>query len=105
MVILMVALTVTPQDAGSTLQVRAGDTVGVLLPENPDSGHIWSWWVPDGVRVLSAELDLTAQPGRQLQRRVLLGVRQVGKYTVVMQCRLPWESAPEQTITFVLDAA
>lgn len=105
MVIRMVTLTVTPQDAGSTLQVRAGDTVRVLLPESQDTGHIWSWWVPDGVRVLSAELDLTAEPGQQVQRRVLIGVRQAGRYTVIMQCRLPWEAEAEQTLTFVLDAA
>jgi predicted secreted protein len=100
----MVALTVTPQDAGSTVQVRAGDTVGVLLPENPDSGHIWSWWVPDGVRVLSAELDPT-EPGEPLQRRVLLGVGQAGRHTVVLQCRLPWVTEPEQTLSYLLDAS
>lgn len=98
----MTTVTLTPGDTERPIPLQPGDSVQMLLPEDPAEGQVWTWRTGDGVHVLSADLVPTVDGGTE--RRVVLRVAEPGRHTVLLECRLPLELRPAQVLTLVLQA-
>jgi inhibitor of cysteine peptidase len=80
---------------GSVVDARIGDSIVVILDENPTTGYRWEV-VRGGGEVLSAPADEfnvaeTAGTGAAGQRRLAFEVRASGESTISATLRRSWE--------------
>ncbi len=102
----MAVVRLSTADAGGPVEVHVGDTVSLLLPENPGTGYLWRWRMPQGLRVVADERVGTSAgaPGRQTQRRLAVEVRAAGRHEFVAELARPWETDVRSRLDFVLTA-
>jgi len=41
-----------PEDSGSEINILVGDTIVITLPENPTTGFMWNFSIPEGLLLL-----------------------------------------------------
>ncbi|MFC4002687.1 protease inhibitor I42 family protein [Prauserella oleivorans] len=113
----MALVRLAQSDAGTTAELRVGDTVELRLPEVRTSGYQWSLRLPRGVRLVGDEyvlggVDQPARgpegewpPGKGGVRRLALDVLSAGRHLIEAELARPWESRPRRSVTFVLSAS
>ncbi|MQA11460.1 MAG: hypothetical protein GEU98_23490 [Pseudonocardiaceae bacterium] len=114
----MALVRLAQSDAGSTTELRVGDTVELRLPEIRTSGYQWSLRLPEGIRLVvdgyvrgggdhpeGTESDEGSAPGGGGVRRLALDVIAAGRHLIEAELARPWETAPRRSVTFVLSAA
>jgi inhibitor of cysteine peptidase len=101
------AVTLTPQQAGQTIQLRGSQELFVRLPSNPSTGYRWTFVVapgdvlkPAGSPALEGG-NLAGAPGIEVWRFRPIGT---GHQTLRFEYRRPWEpdGAPAQQLWYTV---
>ncbi|MBK1784982.1 protease inhibitor I42 family protein [Prauserella cavernicola] len=113
----MALVRLAQSDAGTTAELRVGDTVELTLPEIRTSGYRWSLRLPKGVRLVVDEFVLggvdhpagrsrgVGPPGQGGVRRLALDVVDAGRHLIEAELARPWEDEPRRSVTFALIAS
>jgi inhibitor of cysteine peptidase len=89
------AVTLTPQQAGQTIQLRSSQELFVRLPSNPSTGYRWTFVVAPGDVLKPAGSpalergNLVGAPGIEVWRFRPIGT---GQQTLRFEYRRPWEA-------------
>jgi len=99
-------LIVTTQDNGSSVILRQGETLKVVLSDNAGTGYSWDLEHHDPSRIKSLGMESRQGPspplpdgrslplaGGQQQTRTLLRMLETGRSTLQLRYRRPWEGA------------
>ncbi len=98
----------TAADHGQTVDVAVNDTILLVLPENPTTGHVWALDNSDAtpITILSSELTRTHpnRMGAPGVRTLRLKPTKVGTAHVQLKCWRPWEGDASVIERFELTA-
>lgn len=102
----MAVVRLSAVDAGKPVDVHVGDTVSLLLAEQPATGFTWQWRVPAGLRVIADERvgRSPGAPGSETQRRLAVEVTTAGRHELVAELARPWERSVRSRLDFGLVA-
>lgn len=87
--------------SGSEITIPVGDTIGITIAENPTTGYMWNFTIPDGLTLLDDKFIPPARPipGAGGQRSLVIRADQEGSWTVTGVYYRPWlEPAPEDEV-------
>lgn len=94
------------QDNGREVRAPLGTTVELLLHEPSGGGYLWSWRVPEGIRLLTAERlpagTSIPVPGAGVWRKLVLALEQPGRHTLSAELARPWEDTALREFTVEL---
>ena len=99
-------ITLGEQDHHREVRAPIGATVEVLLHEPSGGGYLWSWQVPEGIRLLTAERlpagSAVPVPGAGVWRKLVLALEQPGRHTLRAELARPWEDTALREFTVEL---
>lgn len=87
--------------SGSEITIAVGDTIGITIAENPTTGYMWNFTIPDGLTLLDDTFTPPARPipGAGGQRSLVIRGDREGTYTVSGVYYRPWlEPTPEDDV-------
>jgi inhibitor of cysteine peptidase len=92
-------------DADGPTELARGDTVELALPENPTTGYLWRWRLPEALQLVADDNQQPrASPDLPGCRRLSFAVTAPGKHELRAELARPWESVARQALTFVINA-
>jgi len=81
----------TQSDRGRTVEVAAGQTVTVRLPENPSTGHRWTVESAGGLQQIADRSEAAGAMGGAGMREIEFRAGPPGSHELRMRNRRSWE--------------